>query len=235
VIQNSEWDNNIAGIVPNTLPSEPYGPQRGAVIKGNVIHDNNNNTAPADELTGLAPLGTGILIAGGWQNQIFGNTIFSHKHYGIALSWLETPPMHNQIFSNTVYDNLEVDLADVGPGSVNNCFSNNVDPGQAGGEPTSQPPMIQTLNSCANPVQVAQEPNPTFVTNVAGVTEPRSPGDPFTQPAPPTPLSSEANTILRKQAVACMPNPCVGIPDNTFCSSGQPVAGAESAECAASL
>ncbi|MGH7819661.1 MAG: right-handed parallel beta-helix repeat-containing protein [Candidatus Binatia bacterium] len=235
VLQNSEWNNNIAGIVPNTLPSEPYGPQRGAVIRGNLVHDNNNASAPVTGLTGLAPLGTGILIAGGWQNQVFGNTIFSHKHYAVALSWLETPPTHNQIFDNTVYANDEADLVDVGPGSVNNCFSRNVNPGEPEQEPTSQPPMIQSINSCANPVQVVHFPNPMFTTNVAGITEPRTPGDAFAQPEPPTPLSAAADTALREAALACMPNPCDGIPDNAFCTGGAPVARAQSAECAASL
>lgn len=229
-LENSEWNGNVTGILPNTLPSEPDSPQRGAVIRNNLVHDNNNATAPGTGLTGLAPLGVGIGVAGGWDNQIFGNDVFGHKHFGIALFWLETPPIGNKVFSNTLAANLEADLADIGPGSVNNCFSDNVD--RVLGEPTSEPPMIQTLNSCANPVQAAEFPNPTFVTNVAGITEPRNPGP---QPDPPTPLDhARVNTDLRRAAVACMPNPCAGIGVNAFCSGGSPVAGARSAECAAS-
>jgi parallel beta helix pectate lyase-like protein len=232
VIQNSEWDENITGILPNTLPSEPAGPQRGIVIKGNVVHDNNNASAPADGLTGLAPLGTGIGVAGGSQNQIFGNTVYNHKHYGIALFWLETPARENQVFDNTLYANGDADLLDDGGGSVNNCFSENVDPAQSGGEATSSPPALQTTSSCSNPAQGSVATDPTFVTNVAGVTEPRTPADPFALPAQPgkTPFSPNL-TPLEQAAVGCMPNPCAGIPDNAFCSAGEPVAGAKSAAC----
>ena len=51
-IVNSEWRGNYAGIVPNTLDSEAYPPQRGVTIAGNWVHDNQN------------PLGAvGVLIA----------------------------------------------------------------------------------------------------------------------------------------------------------------------------
>lgn len=242
VLQNSEWNDNLTGILPNTLPSEPAGPQRGAVIRSNVVHDNNNASAPTTGLTGLAPLGTGIGVAGGWLNQIYGNWIYDHKHYGVALTWLETPAMHNQIFSNTLWKN-EFDLTDVGPGSVNNCFSKNVR--REGGtgeaqEPTSDPPMLQMLNSCDNPAQVAQSLNPMFALNVVGVTEPRTPGDP-PPPSPTTPstLATRSDTdahnaAIRTQALACMPDPCAGITDAVFCPAGEPATGAQSPECAGS-
>ena len=45
-IVNSEWYDNLAGIVPNTLDSELLPPQRDAVIAGNYVHDNGNPDAP---------------------------------------------------------------------------------------------------------------------------------------------------------------------------------------------
>jgi hypothetical protein len=237
-IQNSEWNNNVVGILPSTLPSEPAGPQRGAIIRNNLVHHNNDADVPATDLTGLGPLGTGIGIAGGWMNQIYGNEVYDNKNYGIALFWLETPSTSNQVFSNRLGGAQAIDLTDVGPGSANNCFSKNVRVGTAGSttEPTSDPPMIQTVSSCENPVQGAQSASPLFIANVAGVTEPRSYRDPSDPDfAPKTPLSAEVTTDLRRKAVACMPNPCDGIADNAFCHGGLPVAGAKSPECAASL
>ena len=68
-IVNSEWYGNLAGIVPNTLDSELYPPQRDAVIAGNDVHDNGNPDAPTLALTYPA-FGAGILVTGGRDNLI---------------------------------------------------------------------------------------------------------------------------------------------------------------------
>ncbi len=41
VIRDSELDNNGAGVVPNTLKSEPYQPATSGVIEDNLIYWNN--------------------------------------------------------------------------------------------------------------------------------------------------------------------------------------------------
>src|SRR6266487_6452436 len=46
VIRDSIWRNNIAGIVPNTLDSEPKAPQAGATIINNLVENNNNYSVP---------------------------------------------------------------------------------------------------------------------------------------------------------------------------------------------
>ena len=63
-IVNSEWRRNLGGIVPNTLDSEPFAPQEGAVIAGNHVHHNNSTTVDAKDL-GYVPFGMGIVVAGG--------------------------------------------------------------------------------------------------------------------------------------------------------------------------
>ena len=55
---------NLAGIVPNTLDSEPFAPQRDVVIAGNHVHHNNSTTVDAKEYE-YVPFGMGIVVAGG--------------------------------------------------------------------------------------------------------------------------------------------------------------------------
>lgn len=83
-IVNSEWADNMAGIVPNTLDSEKLAPQRGATIAGNWVHHNNNIDAPAKPLQTVA-LGIGIVVTGGLDNEIHGNRVENHGAYGIAV------------------------------------------------------------------------------------------------------------------------------------------------------
>ena len=82
---NSEWRDNMAGIVPNTLDSEANPPQRDVLIAGNYVHDNNSTTADTKDL--LYPsFGVGIMIAGGVQNTVVQNLVEDQATYGIAVS-----------------------------------------------------------------------------------------------------------------------------------------------------
>ena len=64
VIVESEWDDNGAGIVPNSLDAEEHPPERGTTIMDNYVHDNGNPRAPLSRGThpGLA---AGISVPGG--------------------------------------------------------------------------------------------------------------------------------------------------------------------------
>jgi len=111
VLENSEWDNNKAGIAPNALnnddwPSPPDGscpagttsplhlPTCGAIVNNNV-HDNNNYNAPSYGIAGSAPPGTGILLSGVQNYTVTGNRIENNKSYGVVVNDFpdtETPP-----------------------------------------------------------------------------------------------------------------------------------------------
>jgi hypothetical protein len=195
VILDSEWDTNMAGIVPNTLPSEEDYPQGGKVgntISGNSVHDNNNRTAPATFAIGPVnpPIGIGIEIAGGWNNIVQGNTVRHQDHYGIALHYLTTPEVGNQVRRNDVaHSGKDADLAWDGSGA-NNCWE-----GNAGA--SSDPPALETTNGCSGGSPVGGDPAAGILValNGAGITEPRSPADQaHGGPADP------------------MPDPCAGAP-----------------------
>ena len=177
VITDSEWNDNMAGIVPNTLPSEEDYPQGGKVgntISGNDVHDNNNSTAPATFAIGPVnpPVGIGIEIAGGWNNVIEGNTVRGQKHYGIDLHWLTTPEVGNQVRRNHIAGSgKDADMAWDGVGG-NNCWEGNTGA-------SSDPPALETTNACSGGSPVGGDPASGILVllNAAGITEPRSPVD----------------------------------------------------------
>jgi hypothetical protein len=81
VIENSEFDENQSGVVTNSANNDDApSPQDGACPNGetgptgsgscwlfehNYVHDNNNANAPSFGFAALAPVGTGVVIAGG--------------------------------------------------------------------------------------------------------------------------------------------------------------------------
>jgi hypothetical protein len=109
VIQNSEWDLNRSGIVPNSLNNDDAPPPQdgrcppktdanGAsctFIQGNHVHDNNNPDVPGSGIAGEAPVGTGIELPGGSYNTIRNNTVDHNDSWGIVTHEFpdtETPP-----------------------------------------------------------------------------------------------------------------------------------------------
>ena len=144
LIVNSEWRDNMGGIVPNTLDSEGLAPQHGATFAGNWVHDNNNTDAPAKRL--LWPtLGVGILVGGGRDNQIEGNLVEDQGSYGIALLpnidanlWLTSG---NRVEDNLVRRSGRADLALGAPGGGQDCFTDN-------DFDTSAPIGIEVVNGC---------------------------------------------------------------------------------------
>jgi len=92
VIEDSMFYNNGAGVVPNTLASEPFEPATSGVIEDNKIFWNNFDYylpgSPVKTVSGgLAggalnyPIGIGVIMFGttGWtakDNQIFGNWLW---------------------------------------------------------------------------------------------------------------------------------------------------------------
>ncbi len=220
---DSEWDHNATGILPNTLHSEPDPPQSGLTIVGNYVHDNNDNNVPGTGITGIAPVGVGIGIAGGSDDIVRNNLITNQKHTGVLVNWLFTPPMNNQIVFNTFrhvgYSGAPADT-DIGLDgtSVQNCIFHNVD---TTGDPkaaTSDPPGVASLNDCSslNPTRQNGKgvfaPGDPVVTvmaalNAAGVTEPKKYNGPGPGPG----------------ALATMADPCAGVPANPWCVGGKPV------------
>jgi Phospholipase_D-nuclease N-terminal/Right handed beta helix region len=144
-IVNSEWRLNMAGIVPNTLDSEPLAPQHDVLIAGNYVHDNDSTTADSEDQQ-YPTYGIGILLTGVRDDQVVGNLVEDQTSYGIAV----LPNIDRNVWvtsGNVVRDNVVrrtgvADLALGAPSSGGDCFA-------ANDTSTSQPPAIEMLFPCS--------------------------------------------------------------------------------------
>jgi hypothetical protein len=147
IIQNSEWDMNGAGIVPNSLDSEEKPPQRGATLVGNYVHDNGNDAAPSNHSTHPGQ-GAGIALPGGDLNYVANNHVVNSSLYGILVianvdsnMWLASG---NVVEHNKVSGSGLADLALAGPSGGGNCFANNE-------AKTTAPALLELLHPCGSP------------------------------------------------------------------------------------
>src|ERR671922_1401373 len=143
-IVNSEWRENLAGIVPNTLDSHPFAPQTDALIAGNHVHDNGSTTVDATD-DGPVPFGMGIVVAGGKGDRVIGNLVESQATYGIAVIpilderlWLSAD---TRVEGNVVRDSGRADLALAAPSGGGDRFCGNE-------ARASQPAAVELLYPC---------------------------------------------------------------------------------------
>jgi len=146
VISDSIWRNNMSGIAPNTLDSEPNPPQDGDTIINNLVENNNNFDAPADVLE-YPSIGNGIVLAGGINNLVEGNRISGHIYYGVLVVpnidknfW---EPGGNSIKNNVINNSGVADLALSALSAGNNCFSGNT-------VARTVPPFLQFTHACGS-------------------------------------------------------------------------------------
>lgn len=147
VIRGSTFVRNGAGIVPNTLPTEEFAPNRGTIMLNNLVKNNNYENIPAagfSESVGI-PFGTGIWFAGILNSVARNNTVVGHKRYGILITPSidgNSVPENNRVYNNKISKSGIYDLAFDG-GGANNCW-------KANAFKTSGPPDIETLYNCDN-------------------------------------------------------------------------------------
>jgi hypothetical protein len=101
LIENGEWDLNRTGLVSNAQnnddwPSPEYGqcvdtpPPPGAgpnscyVMRGNLIHDNNNPNTPGVGLTAVSAVGTGVELAATQHISVIDNRIYNQGAWGVV-------------------------------------------------------------------------------------------------------------------------------------------------------
>ena len=152
ILKNSVWRDNGLGIVPNSLVGEDRPPQRGAIIKNNLVENNNGKNTPGTGLAGSF-WGVGIAIAGGVGNVVYGNVVTDHALAGIVLAplpdgnlWI---PSGNTVWGNTVtHDAAQYpDSFDLGQNLLSgagNCWADNT-------FGNSAPPAIEQIFDCGLP------------------------------------------------------------------------------------
>jgi len=130
VIEDSRFENNSIGILPNSFEVglEPP-PQREATFRRNVV--SGSGSVPTPRTTPLGGFhGVGIGVAGGIGNVVEGNQVSGSTRYGIAVftaidfatSWV---PSNNRIAGNTVSTSTLADIALAAGSGAGNCFENN--------------------------------------------------------------------------------------------------------------
>lgn len=148
-LRDSIWVGNGMGIVPNSLDGEDRPPQRGLIIKNNVISNNNGINTPAHGIQANF-YGVGIALAGGNGNQVYGNTIENNAIAGVVIAPLPDDNLWiaggNTIWGNKITHDAEAypdafDLAQGASSAPGNCWADN----EFG---TSAPPMIEDVYSC---------------------------------------------------------------------------------------
>ena len=146
VIRDSIWRNNMSGIAPNTLDSEPDPPEADTTIINNLVENNNNFDAPSKALE-YPSIGNGIVIGGGNNNHILNNRINGHIYYGILILpnidqhfW---QPSGNVTENNIITHSGVADLALSALSAGNNCFSDNK-------VARTSPPFLQFTHACGS-------------------------------------------------------------------------------------
>jgi hypothetical protein len=266
IIQNSEFDHNKTGITTDSennddkpspqdgvCPKSGTGPTGTAsceVWRNNFIHDNNNPNVPGvgNGLAGAAPVGTGIVIAGGRNDTLTGNRFVHNGSWGaliVDLPYMGTPPpgahcqggvpagtdtcyfgawsnelSKNSFVKNGFYGNpTNSDIAMATQAhNPGNCFSGNTDPAGL----TSDPPNIQSppYDSCSNPNGGDMGP---LVGEALCATQ-------LLFPCPSNPAANYPRPTKVKLHMApaqpTMPDPCTGVPANPWCRGGGGAGGA---------
>lgn len=148
-LKDSIWARNGMGIVPNSLDGEDRPPQRGIIIRNNIISDNNGIDVPGKGIQAKF-YGVGIALAGVQGNQVYGNLMEDNNVAGIVIAPLPDDnmwiPSGNTIWGNTVTHDAVAypdayDLAQGAGSAPGNCWSDNT-------FGTSAPPALQDIWSC---------------------------------------------------------------------------------------
>jgi len=163
-ITDSDFYNNGAGVVPNTLKSEKYAPSSDGTVTGNRIFWNNFNyfaagsrVTPLPAATGDLnyPMGVGVVLLGTTNWTISDNDIFGNFKWGFLSvsdpSFAAATTIDNTIRGNRMGaangDLNAVDFFSEGSGG-GNCYADN------GADATFDPgsvPTEQLYPVCADP------------------------------------------------------------------------------------
>jgi hypothetical protein len=230
------------GICPNGTTG-PTGSDSCWIFTGNFVHDNNSDTVPNSGSAAFGPPGNGLVIAGGRNDTVIGNRFENNGSWAVLVAPfldLGTPPpianceggmnnflggcyfptWGNEIASNSFANNggfgnpTNGDLADLSdPHDPGNCWHDNVD---AAGV-TSAPPDLQITHATCGVPNAGEAPlGSELSAQVLCATELLGPCDPSVGNYP------RGSTVVMQPLApqATMPDPCAGVPANSWCPGG---------------
>ncbi|HEY0517161.1 MAG TPA: hypothetical protein VGD00_08580 [Solirubrobacteraceae bacterium] len=263
LVQNSEFNNNQSGFVTNSqnnddapspqdgkCPNNETGPTGTSscwVFTKNQVHDNNNPNVPTTGSAEAAPVGTGVVIAGGRNDTVTENTIYNNGAWGVLLAPYpdasNPPPVAHceggvpvETEGQTVcyFDDWGSEISK--NTFTNNGFFGNTDnvdaaelsnpenPGNCwhdnvdtGGTVTSSPAAIQSPPHSVCGIPDSGEP----LTSPLGAQVACATG--FFTECPSTVVAMyPKRTVVQMPAMPAqptMPDPCAGVPKNAWCPS----------------
>ncbi len=225
LIVRSRFHDNRAGIVPNSESDEGDAPERNTTIVGNAVYANGNEASAAIDIASVAT-GSGILLAGGNDNLVERNLVYSQTLAGIAVvplpEQLLNPGPHATNFDarrNRVVDNVvragSTDLALVStltsPSDAGgNCFARNQ-------HATSIPADLEQAAPCTGPPKAPFQTDLARLAALLLASHPEAPSyrdvalpPPPPLPAMPNPRRAAARPATREPAPVSLA--AVGLP-----------------------
>ncbi|MGI8559336.1 MAG: hypothetical protein ACR2ND_13715 [Solirubrobacteraceae bacterium] len=277
-VMNSEFDNNQAGFVTNSQNNDDVpSPQDGSCPAGgtgptgthscwlfehNYVHDNNNPNVPSSGTAAAAPVGTGVVIAGGRNDIVSGNRIERNNAWGVLLvPFPDTgppPPLANcagGINTSLPGFNAVCFFDDFGNEIAGNTFSDNGSYGNVGNgdivdisNPENPGNCIHDNTRADGSAPTTEPPGLQATHAICGVP---NLGDPLASPAgaqavcdtqllapcPDTPQTHYPRATNIQLAPLppqeTMPSPCYGVPANPWCATASGPATASGSGAAA--
>jgi parallel beta-helix repeat protein len=204
-IVSSIFRRNRAGVVPNSLHTEKLAPNRGTLVVGNLIEDNDDPGAPDNPAFSLA-WGNGVVLGGVTGNIVERNLIRNNVNAGVVITDLppsknpetgqeETFKPENNIVRNNVTQGNGIDLAyltvNYASRPFGNCFEANT-------FASTFPEDLETLLAC-------REGNDTELGDLSPILGRIQPAPPDVDwktipPPPPQPQMPKATTAPARGA-----------------------------------
>ena len=193
------------------------------MFRKNFVHDNNNADVPGHGSAELGPPGTGLIIAGGRNDTVIDNRFEHNGSWGVIVVPFPdtgTPPKvaHNTFAGNGSFGNpTNGDIAEISSAhDPGNCWHDNTDPAGL----TSAPPNLQQTNGTCGVAHAGAGLTSDLTGQVVCATEVFG----TCEPAPGKHYPRRRQLVLPALAPqTTMPNPCDGVPSNSWCHGGSPV------------
>ncbi|MGP8008080.1 MAG: hypothetical protein ACLP2J_13750 [Acidimicrobiales bacterium] len=220
------------------------------VFLDNNVHDNNNPSVPKQGEAAVGPVGTGMTVSGGRDDTVMDNTFTHNGGWGalfVPFPDTDTPPAgvtcagaggtdFSSLGFGCVFDAQSDALVDntfsqngffgnptngdygqitLTGGHPQNCFSGNVAPDG------STPSDLETTQATCGPNTTGANTGGALFNEVLCASNLAGPG--FCSPTDSYPQAGTVTLKPLPSNLPTMPNPCVGVPDNAWCSGGEPV------------
>ncbi len=106
-VYENRAEQNTGGILVFDLPDlEVVNGHSCRVYNNKIIENNQKNFAPAGNIVGIVPPGTGIILLAAKKVEVFDNEIIGHKTFGTAIAsyYITRNPWDNKDYNPYSYD-----------------------------------------------------------------------------------------------------------------------------------